>query len=317
MEVKTSQEIMPSNKLIISHEVVDLRKHDWTPGEYDKPNDYNRTMVTIARGKIYLYRWGTTGNIYDWQKVLATVGGQHNDMMSLTPNGSLILPNRVGGDTKWEGARNIFTDTTQLWVKILLVAGVVKPGTKVYIGNWAGSTGDFIGSAREIAKRDLSQLPHEMVFYHGTSSDRLENVKQDGLQPQARELRPWKSDALKHHPEWREHAIYLTYDKSQADYYARKAVTVARRHREKSVKKVILKITIPNTHYKRLVPDDDFLMRQLIWIGVTWLDSLKGFSQVAYLGNIPVGWISVESVADKFGWYEPEKVDERRFNEMI
>jgi len=269
----------------------------------------NRTMVTIARGKIYLYRWGN-GNITDWQKVLATVGGQHNDMMSLTPNGSLILPNRVGGDTKWEGARNIFTDTTQLWVKILLVAGVVKPGTKVYIGNWAASNGDFIGSAREIAKRDLSQLPHEMVFYHGTSSDRLEGVKTDGLKPQARELRPWKSDSMKRHPEWREHAIYLTYDKSQADYYARKAVKVARRAGQKGVKKVILKIAIPNTHYKRLLPDDDFLMRQLIWIGVTWLDSLKSFSQVAYLGNIPVGWISVESVADKFGWYEPEKVSE-------
>ena len=69
---------------------------------------------------------------------------------------------------------------------------------------------------------------------------------------------------------------------------------------------MILKITIPRKSYRQLLPDDDYLMRQLIWIGLTWVDSLKEFSQVAYLGTIPPEWIEVVSGAGDGGWTWPD-----------
>ena len=287
-----------------AHEVVDLRDPNWVPDSYEA-KDKDRSMINIHNGKIYIYRWGP-GNTLEWDKVISGVGA-HNDMMSLTPGGSLILPNRVGGDSKWEGARNLYTPGTKEWTEILLNAGVINPDTKVYIGNWAGSRGSFIGRAKQIVKLDLTKLPARMVFYHGTDSTRLEQIKTEGLGPMAREKRIWKSDALKNHPEWREHAVYLTADRGQANYYAKKAVAVMRRAGNKDVKKVILKVTIPRKAYRQLLPDDDYLMRQLIWIGVNWIDSLKNFSQVAYLGKIPPEWIEVEEIVPDANWTWPDQ----------
>ena len=274
-----------------NYEVVDLRDHEWVPSQYDL-KDKDRTMISIVNGKVFLYRWGN-GNKIDWKEVLKNTGS-HNDMMLLTPVGSLILPNRVGGDSKWEGARNLYTKGTKEWPEILLAAGIINPDTKVYIGNWAGSRGAFVGKAGKLVKMDLENLPAKLVFYHGTDSTRLEKIQREGLGPQSREERIWKSDVLKHHPEWRESAVYLTIDKGQANYYAKKAVNVMRRNGYRNTKKVILKVTVPRKFYRRLLPDDDYLMRQLMQLGVTWIDSLKEFSQVAYLGTIPPEWIGVE-----------------------
>ena len=290
--------------LLENYEVTDLRDSAWIPDQYDV-KDKDRVMVNIVGNKIYLYRWGH-GNKIEWADLRKIVSGNLNDMMSLTPEGSLILPNRVGGDSTWEGARNLYTKGTKEWPEVLLGAGVITPDTKVYIGNWAGSRGTFVGRAGKLVKMDLIKLPSKIVFYHGTDSTRLEKIKQEGLSPRPKEERIWKSDVLKHHPEWRERAIYLTIDKGQADYYSKKAVNVMRRNRYTNVKKVILKITIPQKFYRRLLPDDDYLMRQLIQIGITWLDSLKEFSQVAYLGSIPPEWIEVESMGDTGKWAYPD-----------
>jgi hypothetical protein len=297
-----------------AYEVVDFRDPNWIPGPYDK-KDAKRTMINIKGDKISLYRWGN-GNIGEWKDIISTVG-DHNDMMSLTPGGSLILPDRVGGSSKWEGARNLYTYGTKEWPEILLQAGIINPETKVYIGNWAGSRGTFIGRAGKLVTKDLNKLPSKMVFYHGTDSTRLEQIQKEGLGPRPREERVWKSDVLKYHPEWRERAVYLTADKGQANYYAKKAVAVARRAGNRDVKKVVLKITIPRKFYRQLLPDDDYLMRQLIWIGLTWVDSLKSFSQVAYLGTIPPEWIEIEDMVTYGNWTWPDvNIKEKMVNEM-
>lgn len=293
--------------ILENHEVVDLRDPNWIPGEYDKKEELSRTMISIWNGKIYLYRWGN-GNKSEWKDVVS-VTGPHNNMMLLTGKGNLVLPNRIGGDSKWEGARNIYSPGTKEWVKILMDAGIINDNAKIYIGNWASQKGMYIGKAKYVITKDLTKLPAKLSFYHGTSSDRIETIQREGLKPVPLELRPWKSEVLKNHPEYREHAVYLTFDIGQADYYARKAVKVARRHSIYGSKKAILKVTIPRSHYKRLLPDDDYLMRQLIMIGVTWIDSLKNFSQVAYLGAIPPEWISIESV-EPMGWREDPKIKE-------
>jgi len=287
-----------------NYEVVDLRDPNWVPSQYDL-KDKDRTMINIADGKIFLYRWGN-GNKMNWDELRKTIRGSHNDMILLTPGGSLVLPSRVGGDTKWEGARNLYTKGTKEWPEILLAAGIITPNTKVYIGNWAGSRGTLVGKAGKLVKMDLENLPSKLVFYHGTDSTRLERIKQEGLAPRPREERVWKSDVLKHHPEWRESAVYLTIDKGQANYYAKKAVNVMRRNGYRDVKKVILKITIPRKAYRRLLPDDDYLMRQLMQLGVTWIDSLKEFSQVAYLGSIPPEWIEIEEEVAYGNWNWPD-----------
>lgn len=300
--------------LLLENEIVDLRDPNWVPDDYYK-KDANRTMINIHNDKIFLYRWGTNGNTKDWKDIIASVGPR-NDMMSLTPGGHLILPDRVGGNTKWEGQRNIYTPGTKEWVEILVNAGVINDNTKVYIGNWAGSRGSFIGTAKKIIKMDLTKLPSKLTFYHGTSSDRLEKIKADGLKPTPIEMRAWKSDVLKHHPEWRERAVYLTYDLGQAAYYAKKAVNVSRRAYNRNVKKVILKITIPKSHYRQLLPDDDYLMTQLMLIGVTWIDSLKNFSQVAYLGSIPPEWIGIESIDPTDIWYPSKDIKEENGTDL-
>ena len=288
-----------------NYEVVDLRDPEWIPSQYDAKNK-DRAMVNIANGKIYLYRWGD-GNKIKWDEILKIDMGSHNDMMLLTPEGNLVLPNRVGGDSRWEGARNLYTKGTKEWPEILLAAGVISPTTKVYIGNWAGSRGTFVGRADKLLKMDLENLPPKIVFYHGTDSTRLEKIQAEGLSPRPMEERTWKSDVLKHHPEWRERAVYLTIAKEQANYYAKKAVSVMRRNGYRDVKKVILKVTIPRKAYRQLLPDDDYLMRQLIQIGVTWIDSLKEFSQVAYLGTIPPEWIEIGEEVPYGNWSWPYK----------
>jgi hypothetical protein len=293
-----------------NYEVVDLRDPSWVPADdYDKKVQSN-TMLSIHGGKIYKFRWGR-GNTRDWEDV-APISGFDNSMMVLTAAGNLVLPNRVGGNTKWEGGRNIFTDTTKEWTKIMVDAGVILPSAKVYSGNWASLKGTFLGKAKDIIERDFSKLPRKLVFYHGTSSDRLEDIKQYGLRSMPIEQRPWKSDVLKHHPEYRENAVYLTYSKSQANYYAKKAVAVARRNNKRGTKMVVLKVTIPSSAYKRLLPDDDYLMRQLMQLGVTWIDSLKNFSQVAYLGAIPPEWIQVEYI-EKYGWIDEPSINEEHY----
>jgi hypothetical protein len=287
-----------------NYEVVDLRDPAWIPSQYDA-KDKDRTMINVTDGKIYLYRWGN-GNKMPWSELLKIKTGSHNDMMSLTPGGNLILPSRVGGDTNWEGARNLYTKGTKEWPEILLAAGIITPDTKVFIGNWAGSRGTFVGKAGKLVKMDLVNLPSKLVFYHGTDSTRLEKIQQEGLGPQPREGRVWKSDVLKHHPEWRESAVYLTINKGQANYYAKKAVNVMRRNGYRNTKKVILKVTVPRKAYRRLLPDDDYLIRQLMQLGVTWIDSLKEFSQVAYLGTIPPEWITVEEEVAYGNWNWPD-----------
>jgi len=187
-----------------AYEVMDYRDPNWIPSPYEEKDRY-KTMINIKGYKIYLYRWGS-GNKGEWKDIISTVG-DHNDMMLLTPGGSLVLPDRVGGESKWEGARNLYTYGTKEWPEILLQAGIIKPETKIYIGNWAGSRGTFIGRAGKLIKKDLTRLPSKMVFYHGTDSTRLEQIQQVGLSPLPREKRVWKSDVLKHHPEWRERAV--------------------------------------------------------------------------------------------------------------
>lgn len=299
-----------------NHEIVDLRDPNWNPTDKYSQKDKDRTMINISGNKIFLYHWGIKGNKIEWNDVISQVG-KLNSMILLTKTGNLVLPDTVGeGNSKWEGKRNIFTPNTKEWVDILLNNHIISPNARIYIGNWAGQTGTFIGSAKVIVEKDISKIPKKLVFYHGTSSDRLEQIKIEGLKPVPLEFRPWKSDVLKHHPEFREHSVYLTYDKSQAYYYAKKAVNVARRHQVPNAKMLVLKITISSSHYKKLLPDDDYLIRQLMQLGVTWLDSLKNFSQVAYFGSIPPEWIEVYKI-EKHGYYEPTKVKEFKDPQIV
>lgn len=274
--------------------IIDLRKPNFVDTELmsGKPTQV-AAMVTIKGDTIYLFHWGHEGNVEDWKDVCSKTGSCR-EMMVLTKRRNLLLPDSFD-DTKWSGKRNVWSDDVPNMVRIMKDANLIDDRSKIYIGNWARRSGEYIGIAKNIIGRNPDKLPNKMIFYHGTSSDRLELIRQYGLKPVSLELRPWKSDKLKNHPEYREHAVYMTVDKNQAHYYALKAMKVARRHKISGVKPILLKITVPKSNYKYLLPDDDYLQKQLLQLGVTWLDSVKNFGQVAYLGNIPPDWIKIES----------------------
>lgn len=300
-----------------SYEIVDFRDLNWKPQDEFDQKVYKSTMVNIddKNQKIYLFRWGHTGNKIEW-KDITPYSGLDNSMIVITNVKNVILPNRVGGNSKWEGSRNIFTSNTKEWVQTLLDNNLIIPNSKIYIGNWASLKGTFIGTADQVVKMDLINLPDKLIFYHGTDSNRLDDIKKDGLTPVPLEKRVWKSDNLRHHPEYREKAVYLTYDKGQANYYAKKAVNISRARGYRGTKMVILKIVIPKSHYNNLMPDDDYLARIKEKTGVSWIESLKNFSQVAYIGSIPADWIEVETI-EKSKWIDMDPVDEKLYVNQI
>lgn len=295
-------------------QVVDLRSPEFVDTELmtGKPTSV-KAMSSIVGNNIYLFHWGREGNVENWESITSKVGSSR-DMSVLTQAGNIILP-EYRDNSKWSGKTTVYSDEVYDQLKKYLDAGLISNTSKVYIGNWASRKGTYIGIVQDLLSQDRSQLPNELILYHGTSSDRLENIKKEGLKSVPLEMRTWKSDNLKYHPKYREKAIYLSADKNQAVYYSLKAVKVARRHRIRGTTPVLLKITIPKDKFVNLMPDDDYLQskyRDQItkkqFPDVSWVESLKNFAQVAYLGEIPPEWIEVES--DK-AYYSDEPVDEK------
>jgi hypothetical protein len=252
-------------------------------------------MGSVGKTKIFLYRWGN-GNLVEWRDLCDQLhaDGAPVQGVVLTRQGRLIVEHSMG-DTSWSGARNRFTGGLQHVLFPLHEAGLIRDTTTVYAGNWASVTGQRLGLVRDLlAHPEGLPVPKRLVLYHGTNSKAAEDILHLGLRAVPVDQRAWKGDRLSQHPSYRQEAVYLTVDPQQAQYYAKKAVNVARRRGSQGVKPVVLRITIPSGSIKNLRPDDDYLAKvQKSEQDVDWLESLKYMSQVAYLGSIPANWIKV------------------------
>ena len=268
----------------MNKEIVDLRS-----------KELDTAMVSVGKSKIFLFNWGDDNKL-PWSKTLDQVYADKeilNDYILLTKNNSLILPSS-SDSTKWSGQRNAYTDDINEIVDILYYNKVIDDQTKIYIGNWASKKGKLIGNIKQF--KEKHDIPNQLVVYHGTSSDRVDDILEQGLKPVEMKLRQWKYKA-KWHPEYNKESIYLTVDKWQATYYARKAVNVARNKGYKKIAPVVLKIVIDKKYYDNLRPDDDYIVKSGNK-SATWMDSIKNFSQIAYVGTIPKEWISVYSTGN-------------------
>lgn len=280
-----------------THQVVDFRDPDYVPSEYwQEKHATHEAIVEIGDTKIFLYNYAE-GNTLEWSDMLDAMRTDFSDLPSgdvppahlLTKKGNLVLDN----GHEWGNASQ-FSITIQPVVKPLLEASIIKPTTKVFVGNWASGRGKLVGKARDFL-REKVKIPMKMVMYHGTSNVFLDDILERGLTAQPVAQRAWKQETQKDRPKYRETAVYMTLDKFQASYYATKATNVLRRNGYTGVKPVILRITVPKRAYKNFRPDDDYLVRLKERGDATWLDSLGEVSQIAYEGSIPPEWIEVES----------------------
>jgi len=287
-------------------EIVDFRKSEWFDFDISaqKPTSV-LAMASIVGDKIYLFYWGTHGNTQEWS-VISSLIGSIRSMAVLTKRGNIILPEYTS-DSAWSGKNTKYSDVIYTQLRDYYDSGLIKDSGKVYIGNWASKKGIYIGLVKNLLKTDTSKLPSYLIMYHGTSSDRYDTIQNEGLKGVPRNLRAWKNDLLKKVP-YRDEAVYITADLGQAEYYAKKATKVARRNGVKNANPIVFQIKIPRSAYGNLMPDDDFLQTKFggkykpsqdvdqlkfNFFEPNWIDSLKNFAQVAYVGNIPPEWISV------------------------
>ena len=292
--------------------VEDLRVHSLI-----KPPYGDRTFVVLGPGDdTLLYAWPDyrakvrteDHNVLPWATTLdrahtiLVAGALQQDITDIVLKGTTIPPKYAlidirPGQYKWDRVRSRYSLDLKRIVQELLRRGLVVPCTPVKLGNWASLKGETVGTAAQIAGRP--DLPPYLVLYHGTSTLRLEQIQAQGLQAVPVPLRVWKRGVggERGHPLYREVAAYLTATKETAEYYARKAVQVARRAGYSGIEPVVLRLRVPKQDYVHLRADDDYLDRRRFEKCPAsendWFDSLQWFGQVAFVGTIPPGRLEV------------------------
>lgn len=278
--------------------VLDLRQ---SPKAQDI--ELEQTFVVLASSVTLLYRWGN-GNTRPWhipEEEHAEREGGEEGVIDLAhrlhaegataptdivlARGKVFLDARPGHE-KWSGVRTRYTPWVHATVRELLRRHLIRPRTPVLLGNWASLEGEFLGTARALARRP--ELPASIVLFHGTASDRLADIWQRGLRPQSQEHRVWRGE--RRPAPHRDFAIYLSADRPQAFYYAERAVRVARRSGKKGTHPVLLSVRLRRRAYGKLRADDDWLNLRRQWgmpaDPADWFHSLVEFGQVAFVGSI-------------------------------
>ena len=300
--------------------VLDLRANpkarfeadNWSFGHRPKGAKRNtaRTFIVLAPDRTLLYRWGA-GNTLHWtqarnttfasdfernnegvidiaHRMQNTPGGTGATEIVVTADGRVVIE-ASNDQTRWPGVKTKYTPRVHKLVAELLRRGLIRPNHRVFSGNWASLEGDFLGTARVVAKRPA--MPRTITLFHGTSTHRWDRIKHVGLRPVEPEMRAWKGE--RHSAPHRDEAVYLTASRGQARYYGTKAVTVARRHGVSGSKPMVLRVTLRAREFSKLRADDDWLNRRrfseppLPVDPLDWYGSLTEFAQVALVGTVP------------------------------
>lgn len=190
-------------------------------------------IVLTKSGGAILFYYGQL-NTEEWATILDKAGQEmdpiQGDILDIAALKSGYLIDRSRSIRSWSGNRNRYSTDIKPIVQRLVDLGFAGPATPFWIGNWASEDGEAIGTARAILERP--DAPKTLTLYHGTSSSRLPDIMRDGLRPLNVEDRVWnKGSTEKARPAHRDHSVYLTASRPQAEYYAKKAVDVDRKRR--------------------------------------------------------------------------------------
>lgn len=288
-------EIALSEKLNLgpnmSH-VEDLRDPSYTKDYNGRPPS---ALLVLTKGEgAIVYNWAHGNKIENWQELYAKVEAAMDrtvqsdiTQICLYRNGFII--NSRLGEGNWTGHRTKHTPDIVNILKALKERGLGENSTPIWFGNWASRTGDSAGSLGKLLAFHAKPLTR-LTLYHGTSSYRAEEIEKSGLNAVNKSDRIW-TRTHKSTPEHRAEAIYLTASKDQAEYYAKKAVSVDQRRRNFDssgrVEPVILTVTLGTNDMSKLVADDDHLTVHQDASLEDWRDSLGRMGQVAYKGSLP------------------------------
>jgi hypothetical protein len=291
--------------------VVDWRIPGWIPdpsmvpatrneatGLFEPDYVLSSTAIVMAPGRTVLYHTDSEGNTVGWDAMEdARESAGHLETVLVGDTGMLLV-DAARDHTKWGGHVNAYSLEPAAIVAEALRRGLVGPGVQVGIGNTSSfRVSAHLGTATQVVSRP--SVPDRLVLWHGTADARLEDIAEHGLRAVDPELRMWKGDVDRGHPEYRDEAVYLAADPWMASTYAKRAVNILRRRGGRGVKGALLEIVLDAEDFNLLRPDDDFLLKlgkKHGDAGASWLDSLSYMAQVAFLGDIPPERIRV--VAD-------------------
>lgn len=284
-----------------------MRYKDWRkPGrvlDYKNKTPVEMLVLTSDGGAVRFY-WGDH-NTMSWDQVYTKARAAMDPsiqrditQISLFRTGYILNP--YTDNSKWAGRNNRYSSAVRNIAKSLLDRGLANTDTPIWLGNWAARNGESIGSVGKILARP--ENPKRLFLYHGTNNYRLAKIMRDGLKPLDISKRVWKDSKA---PDHRNESIYLTADRSQAEYYASKSVNVdkARGGRKREywadpdwpdrLEPVLILVQLGTNDMKRLKADDDFLQQKPDADPSDWRSSLENFSQIAFTGSIPPNRIRI------------------------
>jgi hypothetical protein len=217
-------------------------------------------------------------------------GLQYTHPTYVLSNGQLIMHwprtyDRRGGDV------TRYSDEVIGAAQQFIKRGLLPPDTKMFLRQ-----SDFAYPLGTIAEVAVHSEQADLVLYHGTTLGRAVSILRDGLRPPegVTTARQWKGNDVG----WRDEAVYLTASARQAAVYATRALTNARKRKERGQKAVLLRVRIDPSMFDKLRPDDDYLaaMRDE---AKDWRHSLGFYGQIALVGTIPPDHIEMTNITVK------------------
>ena len=136
--------------------------------------------------------------------------------------------------------------------------------------------------------------------FHGTSSDKAEDILRNGLWPKNNK-KSNKKNWTKGYTEHSDSNVYLTIDYNRAEYYAEIAVNAAEKRGLRNVEPVVFEIK--NLPVAFIVSDDDYetgvgmsIMQALRGVNPSiknYIKSIRNSGQFGYRGHIPASMLSI------------------------
>lgn len=206
----------------VSHKVVDLRQ----PRE---DGSVSTTHIALTKdGGAIIFNWAQK----DWKETITRVESELDKNMLDTPYGLRLYRDGIAIErdrdySSWSPQRNKYSRDLKIITQRLLDLNLVSMRTSIYLGKSLSHFDEHftrIGSVASIMK--ASEKPRKLVLYHGTSSARYQEIMKNGLLPLDTAARIWSRERKRDVVEHRDDSIYLTASLAQAEYYAKKAVSV-------------------------------------------------------------------------------------------